>query len=205
MPDATAIYERVQAGVRFFQGEILSHVIDRQVHSVGANADGEEEFQFLGEVHEYAVILSQDCDLTQHHNAVIALEMDEARRRNAQLTHMLVVVAEPFESMKTRLGNGKQRERVPQNKDERYQFLAGVPVELDATGEGIPDLLLDFKRLFSVPAVVLAQRVTCGETKRRARLLTPYAEHLSVRFGHFYQRVGLDLDHHDARRTSTKE
>lgn len=70
----------------------------------------------------------------------------------------------------------------------------------DALGQGLPVLLLDFKRFFCVPMEELLKRLTRQEVRRRTRLATPFAEHLSVRFGFFLQRVGLDREHHDLAR-----
>ena len=205
MPAVATIYAACAPDERYFQGEILSGVVDRRAHSLGAPAPGEEEaFEIVGEIYPFVVIVTQDCDLEQHDRASKATDWEPARRANASLTHFLVVVAEPWEEVKTRLGSTKQRERIPQNKDDRYQFLAGVPVERDAASAGVPDLLLDFKRVFSVPSASLTQRIAFGETKRRAHLLTPYVEHLGVRYGHYSQRVGLEVDHHDAKRSGSE-
>jgi hypothetical protein len=71
-----------------------------------------------------------------------------------------------------------------------------VPTAHDALDTGVPALLLDFKRSFSYPAEELLGNIAAGETNRRARLATPYLEHLASRAGYFVQRVALPRDHH---------
>ena len=39
-----------------------------------------------------------------------------------------------------------------QNRDERYHFLEAVPAALDACSQGLPDMFLDFKKCFTLPA-----------------------------------------------------
>ena len=102
-----------------------------------------------------------------------------------------------FGAATSKLGGSDIRKRARQNKDERFHFLAPLLQEHDAAGSGVPALLLDFKRAFSYPAGELIASIKAGETRRRARLATPYAEHLASRAGYFYQRIALPRDHHD--------
>ena len=74
---------------------------------------------------------------------------------------------------------------------------AGVRVDARVHQGGVEEIVLDFKRCFSFPTEEMLHRIACGEIKRRARLATPYAEHVAVRFGFFLPRVGLLKDHHD--------
>jgi hypothetical protein len=91
--------------------------------------------------------------------------------------------------------DSKTWKRVKFNKDERYHFLAGVPVSADLQGEGLPELALDFKKYFTIPADVVYWQVSIL-AKRRCFLMPPYAEHLSARFFSYQSRIGLPLDHH---------
>jgi hypothetical protein len=188
-------YVPIKGGDRLHQGEVVSNIVERLVRFMQRTAGG-DEFGFDEVMHPFAVILTQDCDLEQDAKARGTDEMDEAKRRNALLSSVLLVVASTFDNA-TGLGGSDIKRRAKQNKDERYQFLSAVPSGLDAGGQGIPGLLLDFKRFFTYPTEQLLSAICRGETIRRTRLATPYAEHLSGRFAYFVQRIGLPRDHHD--------
>ena len=86
-------------------------------------------------------------------------------------------------------------DRILINKDERYHFLQRISPDEDAAEEGVPALGIDFKRYFSISTDELYRRIEIGECKRRCRLQTPYAEHLSTRFFYYQSRVALPRDH----------
>jgi hypothetical protein len=85
--------------------------------------------------------------------------------------------------------------RIIQNKDERYQCLEAVPPAQDLTREGIPSLGCDFKRFVTIPIDEVYKRLELNPAIRRARLLTPYAEHLLHRFCNFQSRIPLPENH----------
>lgn len=62
-------------------------------------------------------------------------------------------------------------------------------------GEGAPELVIDFKRYFTLPTGELYRWIALGETRRRCRLRSPYMEHLSSRFAYFLSRVALPEDY----------
>jgi hypothetical protein len=90
--------------------------------------------------------------------------------------------------------NTKLRKPVVNNKNERYHVFEAVATDLDASGEGLPALAVDFKRCFTVPTDELYWRVGNG-ARRRCRLLTPYLEHFSTRFAFYCSRVALPREH----------
>jgi hypothetical protein len=192
--DAPIIYARIADGERLFMGEILANVIERRVITAPPSA----KFAAEEELHPFCVVISQDCDLEQDARARADRTMDEKRKLNALVPHVLLLVGSSVEVMRSRSVSSDQLARVKQNKDERFHFLARVPAHADASDAGLDALVLDFKRFFSFPTDELLRRIRCGEIRRRGRLTTPYAEHLAVRFGFFLQRIGLDVDHHDA-------
>jgi hypothetical protein len=189
------IYLRVLE--RLSMGEVLSDIIERQVVTGAdpATLDARED------PHAYGVIVSQDCDLEQDARARGDATMDDKQRYNALVPNVLLLVASDVQTMRAKAGvSSRQWERVKENKEERFHYLSGVSSSEDERTCGVPALLLDFKRFFTFPTDELLARISCGEVKRRARLATPYAEHLAVRFGFFFQRVGLTREHHDAER-----
>ncbi len=185
-------YTSCADATRLFQGEILSNVVERGVRWTGRDEHGGDDFGLAEVVHPYAVIVTQDCDLEQH----AAARATPKPKETSLVPAVLLVVASLFEAARGQFPGSDVRKRAKQNKDDRYQFLAAMPPEADATGSGIEPLLLDFKRVFSYPTDQLLGSIERGEAMRRGRLVTPFAEHLSSRFGFFMARVGLPIDHH---------
>jgi hypothetical protein len=189
------VYDASIAGTRLYQGEILSNIVERTPLWVARDEAG-DVFAIDEMVHPFAVVVTQDCDLEQDERARLSQDKDDPKRQKALLRSILLVVASEFESAKD-FGGSDIKKRVKQNKDERFQYLVAVPSSSDSAGSGVPSLVLDFKRFFTYPANELLRVIASGETVRRARLVTPYVEHVSDRFGFFTQRIGLPRDHHD--------
>jgi hypothetical protein len=181
---------------RLHQGEILSNVVERLVKWT-PDAEGGDDFGFAEVVHPYVVVLAQDCDLEQDANGRATRGLDESKLRNALISNVLLIVASEFENAKSLFPGSDVRKRAKQNKDERFHFLSAVPAADDALTFGIPSMVLDFKRFFTYPTEELLNSISRGEARQRARLSSPYVEHLSSRFGYFIQRVGLPQDHHN--------
>ena len=85
--------------------------------------------------------------------------------------------------------------RIRINKDERYQFLQRIGSVQDAAGQDLPELGIDFKRYFTIPADEVYRRIELGEAQRRCVLNSPYLEHFCVRFANYLSRVALPADH----------
>ena len=147
-------------------------------------------------IHPFAIILSQDCDLTQDWAArqKLADEAGDAELGNRLLRGILFAEVNTAEDLRSRIKKTEHWKRLTQNKDERYHFLEAVPSGADAVNEGLPELGIDFKRYFTLPAGEVYRRVGQG-AKRRCRLASPYLEHLSTRYYYFQQRVALPEDH----------
>ncbi len=139
-------------------------------------------------VYEYAVVVSQACDLTQqfksHANEPPALP---------EILFCQVATAESLRATPNLVTEMWKRIKI--NKDERYQFLENIPPELDACGTGLPEFGIDFKKYFTIPTEEVYRRIELGHTKRRSVLCSPYCEHLSSRFSYFLGRIGLPEDH----------
>lgn len=175
------------------QGELLSCVEQYIVKVCGQAPDGPVDA--IRKMHPFAIVLGQDCDLAQ----------DFAGRNNElqtklQVPNVLMCEVDLAENLKRdsdRIARGSDIwKRVVQNKDDRFQYLREVTSTVDAMNEGIPALLIDFKRTFTLPTDVLYEQLK-RITKRRTVLASPYREHLSFRYAHFIARVALPIDHHN--------
>lgn len=189
---AAGIYLPVHGGQRLYQGEILERVTEW-----GPKYEPEGTDHVAGaepRLHALAIVLTQDCDLAQDWG-----RRESNQRADSDLPCVLMCPAWPADVLREaqKLANDLWKP-VRGNKNERYQYLADVPKELDQAGEGHAALVLDFRSVFAVRTVELYRqlRTANGATfRRRFRLETPWAEHLQSRYASYVARIGLPRDH----------
>lgn len=189
-------YEAV-TGIPLRQGDILSGVF-----SVGFNSQtiqdffAEKDFSKRSPGVElqpfpYAVVMSQDCDLAR----AFTDNADPANLKN--LRNVILCALEEEDKFRIAADiRGDLKKRFIQNEDQRYQFIAAVPKELDSETIGIPALGADFRVHFTLPSELLFWGIKAGEIKRRVKLQVPFAEHLTTRFFSYLGRIALPIDHH---------
>lgn len=174
------------------QGELVSGVI--QVHIRAQSLDPRSSDLDLEEkLHPYALILTQDCDLDWDFKArAVPFEdpVQENKRQSKLVPNVLLCELSTVESLRPRLAGGDVLKRIRSNQDERYHFLPATGTREDSAGEGLPELVADFKRVFSIPTDELYLRLTMG-MRRRAVLEVPFLQDLSSRFGYYCLRVAL--------------
>jgi len=186
LPAQIAKYTAVSAGERLYQAEIVTGLV--QIQQSVATIGGSQP-KLIERLHPFAIILTQDCDLEQDFTA-------RSETVPGTLNSVLLCEVVTASELKGNLPKGKDIwKRVIQNKDERYQCLEAVPIDLDADGNGLPSLGCDFKKYFTVPADDFYKRLDLGQITRRSRLISPYTEHLLHRFCNFQSRVPLPDNH----------
>jgi hypothetical protein len=183
----------------FRQGEILADVIQIQIGADSLASDT-SDISIEEVVHPYALILTQDCDLDWDFKARASVKSQqdggtqdqrEENRRQAKLVpNVLLCELTTAESLRPRLAGSDVLRRIRANQDERYHCFAAIPDDSDSRREGLPELVADFKRVFSIPTEELYLRLR-GGTNRRSTLQSPFLQHLSTRFGYFCLRVAL--------------
>ncbi|MBI3684706.1 MAG: hypothetical protein HY235_30415 [Acidobacteria bacterium] len=177
----------------FRQGEILSDVV--QVH-IGLDSVNPEAGEIAVEerLHPQAIILTQDCDLDWDFKA--REEGEEGNRLQLKLVpNILLCELIPADTLRGQMRDAGVRgsdlwKRIEQNRDERYHWFSQVSSEADRLAEGLPALVVDFKRVFTVPTDELYARLQYG-VRRRSVLQTPFLQHFSARFGYYCLRVAL--------------
>ncbi len=181
------------------QTEILSG-LDRI--RLSAASFGAPEIAVDAVHYEYAIVLTQDCDLQRDYEARELAASKGAGSDDLKIKAALlhdVLLCQVFAAEELRLTpaiNSTIWHNVRNNKNERYQFLTEVPSECDCSNRGLPELGIDFNRCFSIPADELYWRVAQdGRCSRRCRLVSPYLEHLTTRFAAFLSRVALPKPH----------
>jgi hypothetical protein len=188
LADEARFYAR-STGESLRQGELLSSLVE--VRRVSSANSGSEQIDLV--THPYAVVISQDCDLEQDFFARTG-EAKLSKPSEKLLPSILFCEATTGDELKGRLADGQIWKQITQNKNERYQYLRGIPKDWDSLGDGTPDLGIDFKRYFTIPtSEVYSQIKTLA--KRRAQLRSPYLEHFSLRFAYYLCRVGLPEEH----------
>ena len=186
------IHIRANAQEPLRQTEILTDVIQRRssYRSLGAETPEMENV-----LHPYAVIVTQDCDLTQDFKARFG-NAEQLNSTDKLIPNVLLAEAVSVAELIANLPiKGKDiRKRVCQNKAERYHVFQKVEAADDTLRSGLPPLGIDFKRYFTVPTDELYSQVN-SSAKRRCHLNSPYLEHFGKRFADFLSRVALPKDH----------
>ena len=198
MSTPTSIYRKAAATDALRQGEIVSNIIQAKlkIETIGS------EDLVVGETeHEYAVVMSQDCDLTWAWEA-----LKNGENLDKYLSSVLFCEAKPADEFAHERGyNKRARRKLGENRDERYQFLQKVECDFDLLEEGVPELMVDFKRYFSLPTAEVYFRLESDELERseklqgRCLLNHPYLQDLINRFWYFQCRVALPEQHFSER------
>lgn len=184
------IYVRSEGGT-LRQGEIITNLPQFRLNVDMIGTDSQEaDF----ELHPFAVVLSQDCDLEQDWKARQPPAVQDPNAAQRLLPSVLLAQVHRAADLRGRAPSSDLWKRIKQNKDERYHFLEATPAEEDALGEGLEELGIDFKRYFTIPTDEIYKRLE-GDVQRRCRLISPYLEHLSTRFCYYQFRVALPAEH----------
>ena len=137
--------------------------------------------------HPYAILLSQECDLLRDYEARNTPEKNI-------LNGIIFFELEPVPVARPKLAGGDIFKRIKRHSEERYHMLPEALPELDLLGDGLPELIIDFRRCFTMrPEEVYRQCALHAPdgARRRCRLDIPYREHLQSRAAFYFQRVAL--------------
>jgi len=175
------------------QGEMLTGVVQYKPQIDNITTPESSSIPFQEIIHPYAIIVSQDCDLDWDYDARNNPQKDK-NKSHKLLNSILLCEVDTARSIKTdesRKINREEWNYIKTNRHERYHFFQAVTLELDLERGGLPELTLDFKRVFGIDAENLYYQVKNGIAKRRSILASPYLEHFSIRYHFFHQRVAL--------------
>lgn len=169
-------YSTFELAAEFRQGEVITAL--EQVVRILPNGNAEVK------QHPFAVVFSQDCDLAADH-----------RRRQgggkSVMNGVLLFEAHPLEGFMGTLGFGsKERKQVKQYDNARYHVLEAAAAVDDLEGQGFTALAIDFRCYFTLTAEDMIGQLSLT-ARRRARLISPYVEHLQSRAMHYLGRVAL--------------
>jgi hypothetical protein len=184
------IYSATPTGVAscLRQGEIISDLdqFRLDLETIGTGSLSVSPYR-----HPLALVLTQDCDLEQDFKANAAVNAPD----KVVPSVFFCEVSSATEVRGAAWINSTLWKPIPLNKNERYHFLQKVDASCDAQQIGLVELVIDFKRYFTIPTREVYRRIERGEAKRRCVLVSPYLEHLTSRFAYFLSRVALPSDH----------
>ena len=138
----------------------------------------------------YTIILAHDCDILRDYQS-------RAAGRPDIMNGLLIYELETEKEARAddRPGgkiNSALWRQIEINNHERYHRLAEVPPESDNAGLGLPVLLIDFRKYFTLPAREIERQVRLDNgATRRCCLSSPYREHLQLRAAFYFQRIVL--------------
>ena len=175
------------------QGEILSDLMQMRIDLESIHTQRAENYSLTGFIHPYAIIVSQDCDLEQDFNFRFKARGSE-RHRLPSILFCEMMTADDLVHGSRQGSIFKSRTAVrnfQNNDDYRFHFIQEIPSQFDALAEGLPELGVEFKRYFSMPAGEVYRRIELSHAQRRCRLKSPYLEHFCDRFHTFNNRIAL--------------
>lgn len=175
------------------QGEILTGVVQYKPKVDSLTTPEASSIPFEKIIHPYAIIVTQDCDLDWDYDA--RNNTQEGKSKSHKLLNSILLcevdTARSIKDDKDRQINSVEWNYIKTNRHERYHFFQAITSKLDLEQDGLPELTLDFKRVFGIDADNLYYQVKNGIAKRRCILVSPYLEHFSTRYHFFHQRVAL--------------
>lgn len=150
---------------------------------------------------KYAVVVSQACDLDWDYKMRSSKDFDtdlgkySNEERLKETPEILLLEAKPVDDVhEIEKSTISQKFRnLPQNYIPRFHFVEAVTSELDSQGSGLPELVIDFKRAFSVGTMGLYGQLhdKSSSCEIRCQLTSLYREDLQHRFVSYLGRVGL--------------
>lgn len=174
------MYQNDELGEEFRQGEIISDLLYYDFNPANEEM---EDISF-----SFGIIANQDCDLLRDHEAFVGSQ-------GSVLIGILIFPASPCEVARSSVGNSETWRRVKKNDNDRYHVFQSIPLENDLLGQGIPDLLVDFRKFILLTPLQLRWQIENGVAKRRSRLIPTYREHLQNRMCNYLSRVSLEAPH----------
>ncbi|NQE35189.1 hypothetical protein [Microcoleus asticus] len=186
-----AIYQRSNKNTSLRQGEILTNVTQYNVDPAALSSEQPDISLSVNQItHPYAIVVTQDCDLDWDYKA--RAEKEQSKPDKFLNSVILCEISKAEEVRKSGNNmNRKEWELVSTQRHERFYFLEKIDVDYELQQQGLPELTVDFKRVFAIEAATLYYQLNNGMTLRRAILCSPYLEHFSRRYYSFHGRVAL--------------
>ncbi len=168
--------------LRFNQCDVLKDLI---IYHHSDTVDGELILSTL--LLSYSIVVNQECDLLHDFNA----RNDNNSNSDKYLPNIIVLpcyLSEDFRDgshrgdMSCTKWNSELFKKIRQNNDARFHFLPGHALFQ------IPDLIIDFKHIYTVNRDVLYKQISELYIGSIAEV---YRDHISQRYTNYLSRIGL--------------
>ncbi len=175
---------------------LIVHQIDVETITVTADDLPEKQPKLVKAKpieHPFAIVVSQDCDLTQDHNFRFN-GIGKPRHAISNILFCEAMLAKDLvhgDEHGRVFEEGAIRQDYKNNNDFRFHFIQEIPKEFDALGCGICELGFVFKRFFSIPSQEAYDQIKLGLAARRTVLKRPYSDHFCDRFYNYNKRIAL--------------
>ncbi|MEA5618444.1 hypothetical protein VB711_11425 [Cronbergia sp. UHCC 0137] len=175
------------------QGEILTGVI--QINPVlDKSSLSIEDTEFTVIQHPYAIIISQDCDLDWDYKARQSHDKPNKLLNSVLFCEMYKAEEIRYDKINHQMNTDKWS-LVKTNCNKQYHFFEKILKECDSLAEGLPELIVDFKKIFSIEAEFLYNQINIDKVQRRTVLVSPYLEDVAQRYYSYQGRVALPAPH----------
>lgn len=178
------------------QGELIRSIYEPGATSL-PTADG-TQIEFLPTPHPLAIIVGPACDLAQdfaarfpdeeHKQSLLSPEYITKPRHIAP--HILF--CDVFEGDEIRnpapIPDRRTWDLMQKNQHQRYHRFESAPIE---GGKVMPELFLDFKKIFTLPTGAIYEALRTARIQREAVVPSIYVHDLIHRFYSFQSRIGL--------------
>ena len=158
-------------------GEILFNLLELAVvpSDVETLHNEKKSPQVIRRTHPFALIISQECDLDWDWKYRTSVEVTRKDEKDERKWLPYVQFCDMFlkEDVRWKRGfNSALWTRVTSNQDERY--LKFEQAQIDNVGDQIPELFVDFKRVFSMPTDYVYWLISSNYSIRKAIIPDPY-------------------------------
>jgi hypothetical protein len=186
-----AIYQPSNKDTSLRQGEILTNVTQYNVDPAALLLEQPDISLSVNQItHPYAIVVTQDCDLDWDYKARAEKEQNKPDKFLNSIILCEISKAEEVRKSGNNI-NRREWELISSQRHERFYFLEKIAVNYELQQEGLPELTVDFKKVFAIEAATLYYQLNNSMALRRAILCSPYLEHFSRRYYSFHGRVAL--------------
>jgi len=181
------------------QGELLGEIWEHRPEHPPTALSSDASIQYRSVRHPLVMVMNPDCDLEWDFQSRFPDESTqstytpapEASKPNVLISHVLLCDVYEKGNIINRVPPGRDIwKRIEQNQDERYHHFPPASV-CNSLREDLPDLFLDFKKVFGLPTESLYGGLRIHAVSRIALVPPIYIHDLTHRFYGFLSRVGL--------------
>lgn len=175
---------------RPWQGDIYKNVTLIEDATLSVTFEGEQEWNIIEVNYNYAVILTQECDLVQDYKN----RMENQENHDKYIPMILMAPAYLAEALrqgehlenygqKMKHINSKDWDKLRNKQNKRYHYLKAD------IGFNVPEFAIDFKHYFTISRDYFYNNIL--NESYLASLTLLHREELSQRFCNFISRIGI--------------